>query len=561
MRSVGAVADGRRQTLRAVLDLQHARLTQFLTSVAIPTCAGDAQGACLRRELEDFARSEGATAAILRRGTQTVSVGEPAHWVEAATTGQPPAAMMAIGPSGRRRESVRARLGDASIALRLRPDRIDELFLDRRGLGQSGETFLIDSHGAFLTPPRYTAPFAPSHPTHPEPMMRCLAGSDGEMRAPDYRGVDVIHGFRSVPELGGACIMAHLESREVLAGARALRWHLAAAIGVLALLTVAASKLLAATVASPIAKLAAATERLRRGRLDCSDVEACSVAIAGPPEIRAFADSFSSMARAVTESHCALEQAVRARQDLLAVVSHDLQNPLHCITLQTSALRRVAQTSAPDLEPKLDRIGRAAERMRRLIADLLDAASIEHGTLSVDLRPCDSEVMLSETIGLLRPAASEHGVVLALEPPVAAPLPVVRCDEHRISQVLGNLVCNAIKFTPAGGAVSLRARVAGERLELSVTDEGPGIPPEAVEQLFAPYWHTARKEGGGTGLGLYIGKGIVEAHRGTLRVESAPGNGSRFFFELPVAERELPSVDAATVPQQAPEAHSVARRA
>lgn len=537
MRSVGILADARRQTLRAILDRQQMRAQEFLSSAGLASCGSSA---CLRGQLEVLARSERADDAVLQRGTRTVFVGRPEGHTEmqaAAETPAPPITL-AIDEAGRRYETIRAQSDSTSLAMRLPLDPIDALFLDRRGLGASGEAFLADARGMFLTPSRHAehAPghFGLSHPIDSRPMQACLAGVDGEMRAPDYRGEDVIHGFRGLPELGGACIMAHVESSEVFAAARRLRWHIVAAIGVLGFLAVIASRLMATAITRPISRLSAAAEVLGRGRFDCSVRAAPAVDVGGPPEIRAFAGIFSSMSRAIMESRCDLEQAVRAREDLLAIVSHDLKNPVAAITLQTGLLRRAAARggAVPDIDVKLERIGRTAERMKCLITDLQDAASIERGTLSVDVQPHDCSAILRESIESMQPIAAEKGVTL--RPELAVALPAILCDECRILQVLGNLVGNAIKFSPAGSTVVVRARVVDAKLEISVIDEGPGIAADALPNLFSPYWHTARKSGGGTGLGLYIAKGILDAHRAALRVESAPGKGSRFFFDLSV---------------------------
>jgi signal transduction histidine kinase len=131
----------------------------------------------------------------------------------------------------------------------------------------------------------------------------------------------------------------------------------------------------------------------------------------------------------------------------------------------------------------------------------------------------------------LSPLAKERGVQLSVE---SAGEPVnVLADKERVSQVLSNLVGNALKFTPRGGAVTVLAEGLGDLVRLSVADNGPGVPPDHLPRLFERFWQAKRVSREGTGLGLYIAKGIVEAHGGRIWAESAPGNGSTFHFTLP----------------------------
>lgn len=534
MRAVSTTADVHREALRTMISAQRSHVTNFLsTALAVCAYSGGDSTACLRRAASGFAASEGASAVTVRRGQEEVSVGQPPPAL-GASTNRP--VSFERDRAGRPMLMIRAKEEDASIVVQLPLDRIDQLFRDRHGLGSSGETFLVDSRGLFLTPPRYTAHSRASHPIDTRPMARCLAGEDGEMRAPDYRGVQVIHGFRSLPELG-ACIMAHIEPRDVMGAAHKLGWQIATASIVLALLAAAASSLLARTITRPISALSAAAEGLRRCAFDCSGCAGCSpICVGGPPEIRMFAETFTSMAQTVSQSRRGLEEAVRAREDLLAVVSHDLRSPLTAITLQADMLRRgLGDTEAAQgTTAKLEKIRQNAKRMQRLVADLLDAASIERGTLSVDLRLCDPTPIFRETLDIMQALAAERGVTLRSQ--LSERMPAVRCDEHRVLQVLANLVGNAIKFTPPGRTVLVEAKPTDRSLRLSVADEGPGIPLDSLPHLFERYWHTSHRSGGGSGLGLFIAKGIVDAHGAQLRVESTPGKGSRFSFDLPIVD-------------------------
>jgi signal transduction histidine kinase len=174
---------------------------------------------------------------------------------------------------------------------------------------------------------------------------------------------------------------------------------------------------------------------------------------------------------------------------------------------------------------------RIAEQMNRLIGDLLDAAAIDAGRLAIDREPRDAAELASDAIEMLRPLA-EHDSISVEQPPVPEPVRV-SCDRDRIVQVLGNLIGNAIKFTPTGGSITVTVARDASNVRFAVADTGPGIPPEQLAHLFERFWR-APGNAPGVGLGLYIAKGIVEAHGGRIWVESQVGRGSTFSFTLPV---------------------------
>ena len=173
----------------------------------------------------------------------------------------------------------------------------------------------------------------------------------------------------------------------------------------------------------------------------------------------------------------------------------------------------------------------AVTQMQRLRQDLLDVASIEAGRLSVEPEPHDPATLLAEAREMFGPVAAEHGVELVLRP--AEPLPAVRVDRSRMLQVLGNLIGNAVKFTPREGRITLAAAVAADGVCLSVSDTGTGIPAEHLPHVFDRFWKVREGNRHGAGLGLAIARGIVEAHGGEIRVESTPGVGTTFSLTLP----------------------------
>jgi signal transduction histidine kinase len=225
------------------------------------------------------------------------------------------------------------------------------------------------------------------------------------------------------------------------------------------------------------------------------------------------------------------EQATRARDDILAVVAHDLRNPLNTVTMAISLMLETTPVERAQERRQQEIVGRAADRMNRMIQDLLDVKRMEGGHLTMDLKVESADVLVNDTIEMLRPLASGGSIVM--EATVADNLPAVLADSARIQQVLSNLVGNAVKFTPRQGRITVAADRLDAEVRFAVIDTGPGIPPEQVPHIFGRFWQGRSSDRRGIGLGLAIAKGIVEAHRGRIWVESQIGVGSTFYFTLP----------------------------
>jgi signal transduction histidine kinase len=252
----------------------------------------------------------------------------------------------------------------------------------------------------------------------------------------------------------------------------------------------------------------------------------------------ALAESLAHRAAlAIENAHLyqAAQRAIRSRDEILAIVSHDLRNPLGVIKTLVGGLRR----SLPD-EPANERvlsaceaIRRSTDRMNRLIDDLLDVAGIEAGKLSVSLAPHDVAALVNEAVNAILPLAAAKEIAIHVD--VASPLRA-RCDRARILQVLANLLGNAVKFTPErGGAIRVGAERDGDDVRITVEDRGPGIAPEDLPHVFDRYWQAKSASRAGAGLGLAIVKGIVDAHGGRVHVESVVGHGASFVLSVPLA--------------------------
>jgi len=232
-------------------------------------------------------------------------------------------------------------------------------------------------------------------------------------------------------------------------------------------------------------------------------------------------------------------QASRARDDTLAAISHDLRNGLNTVLTAVGLLLR---SLPPDDETRRDRrhieaIKRSAERMNRVIADLLDVASIESGRLFVEPRREPVHMIVAEAVTICRDPARDKTLRIEQHVPEAQ-LEAV-CDRDRVLQVLGALLSNAIKFTPDGGLVQVTAERFDDEVLFTVRDTGIGVSPRQLPHVFDRFWQATPKARLGSGLGLTIAKGIVEAMGGRIWVESRPSEGgsggTTFFFTLPLA--------------------------
>lgn len=226
--------------------------------------------------------------------------------------------------------------------------------------------------------------------------------------------------------------------------------------------------------------------------------------------------------------------ATKVRDEVLAIVAHDLRNPLSTIAMHAALLRRRVPPHAGSEASSGEAIERALARMTRLIEDLLDVSRMEAGQLSVEQAPLDAATFLFECVQSQRQLADAASIELRRHAPRI--LPCVWADRDRLSQVFENLIGNALKFTRRGGHITVGAKVRDNEVLFSVRDSGAGIPPEHLPHVFDRFWQARRAERQGAGLGLPIVKGVVEAHGGRIWVESTLGTGSCFFFTIPRAD-------------------------
>ena len=235
------------------------------------------------------------------------------------------------------------------------------------------------------------------------------------------------------------------------------------------------------------------------------------------------------------EARAAAEEAVRARDEVLRIVAHDIGNSLSGMKIHALVLERTLPGGDDFAEARghAGAIRQLTAQMDRLRQDLLDVAAIEAGRLSVEPVEIDPGEVLAEAVDALAGVAAERGVAMGMR---AEPgLPRVFADRERVLQVLANLAGNAVKFTPPGGRVDLSAKRDGDEVRIAVADTGAGIAAADLPYVFDRFWQARSTRRAGAGLGLAIAKGIVEAHGGAISAASEPGRGSTFAFTLPIA--------------------------
>ncbi len=228
------------------------------------------------------------------------------------------------------------------------------------------------------------------------------------------------------------------------------------------------------------------------------------------------------------------QESSRARQRILAIVAHDLRSPLNGITMAADMLRHYLREdpNAAHRRPA-EAILQEADRMNRLIQDLLDVRAIEGGGIAVDPLPVPADVLINDAAEQFRSACDAAGIRLLYED--GPPLPRVLADRARVARVFANLIANAIRFTPRGGTITLSARVDADHVDFEVADTGPGIPEDLQDRIFTAFWQGDNADLHGAGLGLSIARGIVAAHAGRIGVSSSPPHGSVFRFTMPRA--------------------------
>lgn len=275
------------------------------------------------------------------------------------------------------------------------------------------------------------------------------------------------------------------------------------------------------SITTPLRRLTAASRAIAQGDLSVR------APVSGSDEIAQLARAFNQMAES-------LARAQEARRNQTADIAHELRTPL--TVLQGTLEAMVDGVYPTDRENLLAALAQV-RTLSRLVEDLRLLAQADAGELTLYRAPLDLGAFLEEVLEAHRPQAQERGISLTLERPPA--LPLVLADRDRLSQVLGNLLANALRYTPSGGHIVVRATSRGREVAISVADNGPGVPASDLPYLFERFWRrdpSRQRATGGSGLGLSIARHIVEAHGGHIWAEPTPGGGLTVSFTLPTAE-------------------------
>ena len=313
-------------------------------------------------------------------------------------------------------------------------------------------------------------------------------------------------------------------------------------VGILITLGVIAfSLLLARRLTRPLERLTEAAEQMGQGdyaqRVDPPQ---------GKDELDRLALSFNAMAGRIEADVNELRRQEELRRDLIANIAHDLATPLTAIQGFSEALADDVITEANARQETAQLIGREVQRLRRLVGDIQQMTSLEAGRAPLELAPLDLRSLVDETLAVIEPECEQAGITI--QNAIAPDTPPVLADSDRVTQVLLNLLDNARRHTPAGGAITVSARQKDKLLEVEIKDSGLGIDPADLPYIFERFYRADRSRTGstgGSGLGLSIVKAIISAHGGAIRAESAPGAGTCIFFTLPLVAVEGHSRPAA----------------
>lgn len=258
------------------------------------------------------------------------------------------------------------------------------------------------------------------------------------------------------------------------------------------------------------------------------------VPLEGPGEVQDVAKAFNEMTERVKTSQ-------KSQKDFVANVSHDLKTPLTSIQGFAQAILDGTASTPEALRQSAEVIYSEASRMHRMVLDLLDLAKLDSGIADLVHAPVNLATLLSGVVAKLDPLARQNQVYLETR---LEPLPVLSGDVDRLAQVFTNLIENAIKYTSSGGKVILRANPLDGMVEVSIRDNGPGIPTEDLPHVFERFYRADKSRKGGSGqgvgLGLAIAHEIITAHHGSINVYSTPGQGSTFVVKLPITKINRP---------------------
>lgn len=442
------------------------------------------------------------------------------------------------------------------VAARLKIQTLSDIILERSGLGESGETYLISrENNYFLTDSRFEG-YEKNRAYSSFGIEQALGQVAGAGLYRNYRDASAIGVYRWIPQLESAMLVEIEEDEALSAFNQALTTSLEGTI-VVGLIVVVIGVFFGQRVASPIQQLAQTAQSIANGDIGKR------AQVRGKNEIAILGDSFNQMTEKLSENIRVLDEnihnldetnrqlgiqtamareATRLKSEFLATMSHELRTPLNAINGFTGILLFDADTMDEDNVHMLERIDANAQRLLTLIDDVLDLSKIEAGRVEIVDEPIKIRSLVEQWMNETSILAENKNLPLTTE--ISASFPeIIHGDSARLTQIAKNLLSNAIKFT-SDGSVNLRVAPIEDYWQIEVKDTGIGIPPHAQNYIFDEFRQvdgSSKRIYGGTGLGLAITRNLARMMGGTIAVSSELGKGSTFTVRLPLRVSEIDS--------------------
>lgn len=425
------------------------------------------------------------------------------------------------------------------LAGRVQLDELSQFMRDYPGLGETGDTYLVNRYNFFITEPRLGEGYALRKAIHTEGVEQCLAGKSGTSQYEDYHGAPVLGAYQWLPEreIG---VITEMHQSEAFAMVDQLRDVVRLVIVLIAAAFAGIGLLVGRTVSKPIEKLIKGVNEVASGNLDYR------VAIESKSEVGQMADAFNNMAASLKEKTERLQIAAieaqsanQAKSEFLSSVSHELRTPLTAVIGLAQLLQKKYYGALNEKQTEyVQDILESSNHLLSLINDILDLTKLEAGQSRLELVETQVKELMEGSMLLVKESAAKNKVSVQLKIPKQILKQKITLDKRRFKQIMVNLLSNAVKFTPAGGKVTIEAEKRQDDLMVSVADTGIGISSGDTERIFDAFYQVRAGTTGkspGTGLGLSLTKHLVEQHHGQIWVESEGiGKGSRFSFIIPM---------------------------
>lgn len=583
IRAVGHIADARHEQLNIMLKNTNDRATHFLAQLSAQ-CENHEKTkihACLKQALQIFINNEQALSATLFHKTGEMSVGQKALIPSEIA---PFKDLQLVGFSQPSKDGrlyyIVAQQAENRLIVTFPMTAIQQIFVTDPRLGASGDVFIMDSEGFFITQPRLLDSNTTSESKNDHAMHHCLMMGNAEMLDVDRRGVEIIHSFRFVPEVGGGCIMAHLDQAEAFATLNVLQWRVMAITLALIIFALIIAIMVGRNIVKPIDDLCTVTHEIINGNYSISAV------VSGDSEITALANAFNLMTERLKQAfdelnahRAQLEHKVQKRTEqllcakneaeqsltllqetqenlvqaekmaalgsLVAGVAHEINTPIG-ITLTSASFLNVetqkvfdlyqqGELGGDELESYFDTAKQSTQLMTincQRAADLIQSfKQVAVDQTSDNQREFNLKTYLEEVLLSLRPALKKLAVHVELNCPADL---IIWGFPGAISQIVTNFILNSLlhAYVPEQrGLITLVVSTLPEdKIELRYSDDGKGIPADIQSKIFDPFFTTQRGNGG-SGLGLNLVYNIVyQTLKGSLQLQSVEGEGTTFII-------------------------------